>query len=77
MYIEELFDSIFNMGFGSVKSPMDERVKDFVLFQFRETPGGLSATGYIGKYLGVQVCSASPPPLLKWGWGYGSSPSFC
>ena len=25
--IEESFDTIFNMGYGSGKSPMDERVK--------------------------------------------------
>ena len=27
MYIEESFDTIFNMDYGSGKSPMDERVK--------------------------------------------------
>ena len=26
-YIEESFDTVFNMGYGSGKSPMDERVK--------------------------------------------------
>ena len=27
MYIEESFDTILNMGYGSGKSPMDERFK--------------------------------------------------
>ena len=27
VYIEESFDTIFNMGYGSGKSPMGERVK--------------------------------------------------
>ena len=28
MYIEESFDTIFNMDYGSSKSAMDERVKE-------------------------------------------------
>ena len=28
VYIEESLDNIFNMGYGSGKSAMDERVKD-------------------------------------------------
>ena len=27
VYIEETFDTIFNMGYGPGKSPMDDRVK--------------------------------------------------
>ena len=28
---EESFDTIFNMGHGSGKSPMDERVKEYLI----------------------------------------------
>ena len=34
MYIEEFFDTIFNKGYVSGKTPMDERVKE--KFDFSE-----------------------------------------
>ena len=37
VHVEESFDAIFNMGYGSGKSPMGERVKILVLMQNKYT----------------------------------------
>ena len=37
MYINESFDTIFNIDFGAEKSPMDERVKVMINVQSMNT----------------------------------------
>ena len=42
MNIEESFDTMFNMGYGAGKLPMDERVKGFLNLGFKEHKDELS-----------------------------------